>query len=509
MKKFLSLLMVMAMLFTMAAVSATAESDVVTLDVFYASTRPMNEATELTRQYMIDNLGVDFNMIQGDSANFDQQLALYITSGDMPDVIWCSYSVWNDYAQQGAWADISSYISEEKTPELMSYVGDSWAYMTIDGGIYGVPSMLDVPTSHVTGIRTDWLNNLGLEAPTTIDEFTEVMRAFTFNDPDGNGENDTYGVSGAGAGYLSFLMGAFGSSTERDNFMNEDGTIRTNAISEEYKNALKYLRDIYAEGLIDPEMFTASYDQAQGKWGRGEMGIWPCWWSHTGNAYLRFDFGSLQPDAKVGHVLPPVGENGVTGALHSAPFSTVIGISYLCTEEEIEAAVKLLEFEASPFGFRTVQYGVVDEFFEWDEANNQTTWTWGINGNKSKSGQYETTDMEVYKMLYHEDWQAQAHELEETVANIQYVSGSDMRYVSPIHEDLFCMFVTDATIEYKSELDTYFNTNMLAFIMGEKDIDADWDAYVEEYLSMGGEEERQSQLEAYNATFGVEATFAY
>lgn len=509
MKKFLSMLMVLAMLCTMAAFTATAENEVVKLDVFYSSTRPMNEATEQTRQYMIDNLGVDFNMIQGDGANFDQQLALYITSGDMPDIIWCSYTVWSDYAQQGAWADISGYLSEEATPELMKYVGDNWAYMTVDGGIYGVPSMLDVPTSHVTGIRTDWLNNLGLEAPTTIDEFTEVMRAFTFDDPDGNGQNDTYGLSAGGAGYFSFLMGAFGSSSERDNFMNEDGTIRTNAISEEYKNALKYLRDIYAEGLVDPEMFTASTDQAYQKWGRGEMGIWPCWWSHTGNAYLRYDFGSLQPDAVVNHVLPPVGENGVTGALYSAPFSSVVGISYLCTEEEIAAAVRLLEFEASPFGFRTVQYGVVGEFFEWDEETNQTTWYWGINGNKSKSGQYETTDMEVYKMLYHEDWQAQAERLVDSPENTQYNSGSDMRYVSPVHEDLFCMFVTDATIEYKSELDTYFTTNMIAFIMGEKDIDADWDAYVAEYLSMGGEEERQSQLEAYNATFGTNATFAY
>lgn len=44
-------------------------------------------------------------------------------------------------------------------------------------------------------IRQDWLDNLGLEAPTTIDEFEEVIRAFTEDDPDGNGEKDTYGFT--------------------------------------------------------------------------------------------------------------------------------------------------------------------------------------------------------------------------------------------------------------------------------------------------------------------------
>ena len=44
--------------------------------------------------------------------------------------------------------------------------------------------------------------------------------------------------------------------------------------------------------------------------------------------------------------------------------------------------------------------------------------------------------------------------------------------------------------------------------MGEKDIDAEWDNYVETYLSMGGEEIRQSQLEEYNKAFGTNCTFA-
>ena len=70
MKKLLSLMLAAFLLLTASAAFAEESGDVVTLDVFYASSRPMNEVTELTRQYMIDNIGVDFNLIQGDGSNF-------------------------------------------------------------------------------------------------------------------------------------------------------------------------------------------------------------------------------------------------------------------------------------------------------------------------------------------------------------------------------------------------------------------------------------------------------
>ncbi len=488
--------------------SASGENEeVVTLDVFYASSRPMNEATDLTRQYIRETLGIDINLIQGDVANFNQQLALYISSRDMPDIVLCDYSVWMDYAKTGAWADISPYLNNEYT-DLMDYVGDDWSYMTLDNKIYGIPNELQVPSSHVTYIRQDWLDNLGLEVPATLDEFTEVMRQFTFNDPDGNGKNDTYGLSAAGYTYLSFLMGAFGASTERDYFLNDDGTITDNAISDEYRAALAYLRDIYSEGLIDPELFTCTYEQAMAKWGRNEMGLLSAWWSHGYNAYSRFDFGALQPEAVVQPILPPVGEGGKSGNLYSAPFSQVVGISYLCSEEEIAAAVKYMNFQASDYGFRVLQYGIEDEFFDWDEAANQTTWYWGLNNNKSKSGKYETTDMEAYKILCHENLNTQPFKLAGTYEYDLLAASSDMRYKEPYREDLFCMFLTDEYVENHTELDNYFVQNMLAFILGEKSLETEWDAYVSEYLNMGGEIERQAQLTAYNEHFGTDYTFA-
>lgn len=506
MKKILTLVLTLALVLTATALPALAEEPVV-LNVFYATSRPMNEATDLTREYIKNEIGVDFNLTEGDGSNFSQQLALYIANGDMPDVIRLDYAMWKEYAAEGAWADLTDYITDEYT-DLNNYVGDNWTYAKQDGRIYGVPSVSGTPSNHVIAIRQDWLTKLGLEVPVTLDDFVNVMRAFTTQDPDGDGQNNTYGLGGSGVNTLSPLFGAFGSSPVQASFLNEDGTITTNAISPAYKEALKYIRDVYAEGLIDPEVFTCSNDQMLNKWCRAEMGIMSAAWSRAGNAYLRYDFGTLQPDAEVKIILPPVGETGLSNSVANDPLSAMIAVSYQASPEKIEAAMKLFNFASSPFGWRVTMYGIPGEFFEYDEANEQTTWTSDLNNGVSKSGKYEVTDMQVYKLFNHAGWEAQGDGLIEAPHGQMWKAGSAMRFEEPVKADVFCMFKTDAYTELFSEVDTYFRTSELAFIMGEKDIDAEWDNYVQTYLSMGGEEIRQSQLEEYNKAFGTNCTFA-
>ena len=66
-------------------VPAIAAEEAIPFNVFYASSRPMNEHTEKIRQYIEDTLGVNVQLTQGDGSVFEQQLALYISSGDTPD----------------------------------------------------------------------------------------------------------------------------------------------------------------------------------------------------------------------------------------------------------------------------------------------------------------------------------------------------------------------------------------------------------------------------------------
>lgn len=62
-----------------------------------------------------------------------------------------------------------------------------------DGKILGIPVYQNSPAAYA--IRTDWLERLGLEVPRTFAEARAVWRAFTFDDPDGNGADDTCGYA--------------------------------------------------------------------------------------------------------------------------------------------------------------------------------------------------------------------------------------------------------------------------------------------------------------------------
>ena len=67
-------------------------------------------------------------------------------------------------------------------------------------------------------MRVDWLKNLGLEMPTDLDSLYDVLYAFTYDDPDGNGQQDTVGIVMPMAQYMQWdnLFGAFGICFEKN-----------------------------------------------------------------------------------------------------------------------------------------------------------------------------------------------------------------------------------------------------------------------------------------------------
>ncbi|MEG0767196.1 MAG: extracellular solute-binding protein, partial [Clostridia bacterium] len=121
-------------------------------------------------------------------------------------------------------------------------------------------------------IRKDWLKKVGLEIPTTWDAFYEVCKAFTLNDPDGNGVNDTYGLTGDSIGNLRYFFSSLGHSNM--NWVKQaDGTWTHGALMEDNIQLLELLRKMYAEGLIDPEIGSTKWEQAMQKFASNTFGM--------------------------------------------------------------------------------------------------------------------------------------------------------------------------------------------------------------------------------------------
>ena len=359
-----------------------------------------------------------------------------------------------------------------------------------------------------TAIRQDWLDNLGLQVPTTIDELTEVLRAFTEDDPDQNGLNDTYGLSTYGMhniysmNYLSTIFGAFGAAPGQQYLLNDDGTVTTNVISDEYKAAVSYLHDIYAAGYMDPEIFTNSNSQAYEKFATGKMGFWPCWWSNPGSVYVKYGFLDNCPTGKITLVDPIVGPDGKSGLIGTDPIWRVLGITSSC--KNVDKVLELINWQCTPYGWYTCQCGVEGNYFEMDDAGN-VTWYWGMDG-KNKNGD-EISDMELYKFIENLDLQSRLYKLDESNYGQYRAAGLESCMNAKVYQDLFTGIITDEYTKLNSELESYMDNNITKFIMGELDLSKDWDNFVSTYLNMGGEQVRTSLLNAYNEANGTSYTF--
>lgn len=509
MKKYLSLLVAMLMVMAMVP-AAVAEEEPVTVDMFYVSSRPMNEYTDMTRAYVRDTIGVDMNLIQGGD-NWKQQLALFITGGDIPDLMaFMDASTFQGYAAEGAFYDITDLVGNY--PNIMAYLNSVQGYTaedmlkrtTVDGAIYGIPGVTIARSYYSLNIRTDWLEKVGLEIPTTRDEFVEVMRAFKNDDPDGDGKDDTYGFSGNQTyNSLTPIFGTFGARPDQCYFLNDEGKVVTNVLSEDYKAALAFIRDLYAEGLIDPEIFTATYEQTQEKVVRGEIGLYTGWWSAAGNVVARFGYTDSNPEDSLAVINPPVGPDGKGGVIAQDPCENYMAIGYDC--ENVDAVLKLIDFACTTDGHMTLLYGVEGQFWTRD-ADGNVDWYFGIDG-KDKLGN-EVSDMQAYRFFYNIAVENLVRPLSDNFSSRMYRQSIDVYTNISVYPNLFLGLTSSDFVTYNSDLETYVKEAGIKFITGESNLDTDWDSYVDTYLSMGGEAVRTSLLAEYNNVNGTALEFA-
>ncbi|MDO5795084.1 MAG: ABC transporter substrate-binding protein [Turicibacter sp.] len=218
------------------------------------------------------NIEIEWNNIP--DADYSTKKNLMLASEDLPDAFWNSgFSDYDliKYGSEGLIIPLNDLIEE--------YMPNLWAEMekdpTIkskltapDGNIYSLPTIEEMGLSRspfFTSINTQWLENLGLEMPTTPEEFKEVLIAFRDQDANGNGNpNDEIPFSFMHMGWcmdIGDLMAAFGMPDNVQHRIVRDGEVIFTAVQDEYKEALQYFHELYKEGLIDPESFTQDTSQ--------------------------------------------------------------------------------------------------------------------------------------------------------------------------------------------------------------------------------------------------------
>ncbi|UQZ84688.1 Lipoprotein LipO precursor [Paenibacillus konkukensis] len=232
-----------------------------------------NFATNEFTKWLEEKTNIHIDWEVAPEKTFDEKLNVSLASGDYPDVLLgmnVSPIQQSIYGKDGVFVPLNPYIDKygvemKKMFEQVSYVKDM---ITLpDGKIYSVPQVNECYHCSIgqkMWIYQPWLDKLGLKMPETTEEFYQVLKAFKEKDPNGNGKADEIPLVGATNGPSStldlFLTSAFIEKDFNLRFV-KDGKVQVAYNQPEWKEALKYLHKLYADGLISPQSFTQDRNQ--------------------------------------------------------------------------------------------------------------------------------------------------------------------------------------------------------------------------------------------------------
>lgn len=228
------------------------------------------------------------------SSQFSQKFSRALASGDLPDILELDGKNFEKLKKQGMLADLTEAYNDYASPTLKKYMesdgGFAMKTYSQDGKQLGIPAFEDpFLSTQLLWIRKDWLDNLKLEPPKTMDELEMVAKAFVQQDPDQNGKNDTYGLVlqknlffwGFDARGFFNGFGAYPSMGDGQTAWIQDGSgkLILGLIQPEVKTALGKLQSWYKEGILDKEFALKDENKAVEDITAGKVGIsYGEWW---------------------------------------------------------------------------------------------------------------------------------------------------------------------------------------------------------------------------------------
>lgn len=306
-------------------------------------------------KYLEDKFNVKLRITGAAEAVYNEKFNALIQSDSTPDMFWALLGTesYYRYIEDDIMLPMDEYLSDEETPYLKAFFEtDDYKNIDINGHYYFLP-LLTEQSGHCLFVRRDWMNNLGIDDPKTIDEFTAMIKAFTENDPDGNNQNDTYGwACGKTVEWLRDFQGSFGIESEWTK--DENGEWGMDVLTDEYQDFLNWLMELVNNGYITKNMYNVDDGTALQDFYAGKAGV--VLGTAGGNAdTVEWTVKQINPNAEVDVIQIPAGvsEGGFTrfGGFWG-------GWNISADTEEPYRLIKILDYLLSPEGQELRYYGV-------------------------------------------------------------------------------------------------------------------------------------------------------
>ncbi len=538
MKKCLSLVLVLISLLSLGSV-VLAEEPVKLTVLFHYNNTLFNA---VAAQKIEEACNVKFEPVYIPRETATEKFNLLVQSDELPDIILNaqglagSASMLYKLGAEGVFLNMMDAIEQyaptlkanyEKYPELLDVLTSP------DSAVYSLAKsypMYDTARNNVRAyIETSWLDNLGLEMPTTADELFDVLMAFKEQDANGNGDpNDeipfVFHKDDSNTSPMTYLKNpvsaAFIHTTQNDwRILDEEGKVHFLPATDGYRDMIAFYKKLYDNGLLYGESFTQDINTV---WSLNERSadvntIGFAVGAHR-NVVCTWDSKRWMSYEPLFYLTDAEGEAHLSAYL-GGNFESNVSLNASLKGEKLEAAMRVLDYIATPEGSFLVQRGILGEnIMPADEGAKTVYGTpafWrALTEEETKA---RGTDAPAVPMTNHFNfWITEESHIDDVQTNpdadpredwAYYHEGYDRLYYSPMikNADLYWpanLFMSIEAMEQlaliQTDLVSYVETANIEFITGKRDIEKDWDKYLADLEKMGLSKYEQISQQEYD-----------
>jgi putative aldouronate transport system substrate-binding protein len=444
-------------------------------------------------QQLEERLGVEWDADVTPISGYNEKIATVFAGGDLPDLFYLlpgpARPVIYEAMDQGAFHDLTDLVESgglADYPNLAAFPEYLWDAVRINGRIWGIPKPV-LRNNDPTFYRKDFADTLGVEL-TDGEAVREFLVGVSNEDPDGNGQADTFGLAPFGGAWDSFLINQM-FRVPYGWRLNDDGTLTSSIETDEYRQALQFARELYKAGAYHPDSANLTVEQSVDLMRSGRTGM-----SNNGFAAVFGSTGFLHtvnevvPEADVQPIVLP-GFDGGEGVTYRTPgFFGLTAISAQAgqDEERLQELLRVLNYLFAPFGseeFTFLNYGEV-----------------GVHSDEAEGGGYQINEKGIA------DRSALVYPfLSENYFFYPGVEGEAER-AQQFNEEMARVAIGNPTagIYSAAAAETGTQTAQLIsdryteIVTGRAELDT-WDQVIEEWRSRGGDEQRAEYEEAIRA----------
>ena len=450
--------------------------------------------------------GIDIQIKKVDLSNAEQK-NLMRSTGELPECGWWMGSL-SDY-KEGLTRSISEDMIRKYAPnyaavldreggwEINAVLDKEGEYTCLTGfsNMFG-PSNI----SYVVEWNYDWLKKGGFlpegevveisegyyitADPFTQSELLEIFEYFTYGDPDGNGVNDTYGMTASGAtGHTGWnLLSSIFSVDDRNYMESEDGEVNRVWVTDEYKEFMKLAALCYEKGYIDPEFATNTNAQRLEKLKSGKYGALSLKLEETvGTKYIAANGSNVLYTPIV------VNDQGVGGSPVYSPnkFTYQFGVREDVDDTKLAKILEMFDFMClDEEAWFVLRYGIEGEHFEYSEVVDGVGYVpkrlEGIEVGKS-------TGLNVFNNYWTPAEKQVSLYPKARQDLIKFTRSEEfLQYkVCPTRYDLTGTALSEVDGMYYSTVYQMANEYFYNAVCGVSDIDSTWDKYVKDLNAAG------------------------